>query len=963
MLFSPGLKVAARGLEWDVIEADPPPPDTGPSQSPAQQRLRLVCTSQDLAGLEWDILHPLESVTLLQTDPDPRNQGTLDAWRRYHTAWLLDQIPSPITPLGRLTAEPYQRVPLNRAMGMVRPRLLLADDVGLGKTIQAGLIAAELLIRRRAHRILIVSPPGPLLRQWDQEMRHRFGLRFTTLADAAALQSARRRLEFGGNPFDATALCLTSIDFVKSDHVLTELERTHWDLVIIDEAHHCAPLDSRRYLLAKVLAGLSDGLLLLTATPHDGHDPHFAALMTLLDPSLTDGAGRLIGTAYRRHVIRRLKSHIADPRTGLPLFPPRRVTPIRVQIASDRVRTFHKSLTDFVLPRLKAPRDTKHLTDALAFVSLLKRSLSTLAACVATLRVIAARHGAPETAAERRDRQAALRKWRRRVARYGVLAAAEEDGAALLEAEEMAASLPTADALAALIAAGEAALKDDPKLQTLQQEIRLIRLEEPDANILVYTEYAESQRAALSALQPIGTPILTISGADSEADRTHAAERFAEETTLILISTDALAEGLNLHQACHHLIHLDLPYNPNRLEQRNGRIDRYGQRHAPDIRYCYLADTFEERLLLKLIDKYESARARLDLMPNTLAVPEGTQGLKEPLFADTPDLFANLPRPVHSLDLIGEDTATPAFRDLLKEIDHAFKSFEDMAVRHGWLSGTPPDAPQDTQTTDIDLPAFVAAALPDNRVPAAWSGDLAGLPGYDGTTNTIRLTNDPDRLRDETGQPLLYPGRTHPLTRRVIAQARADRSGQVAAVTGPLSLLATYTAETTDHRFRTILGVLRHPNGRTEPVADILALSKTTPTTADWDQDFAPWTDLPALDDAAARIATEALAQHSSRQAEHTAREDAAVAAWLTRRANDLCGPAKPANDLFASTTVIEPASAEARLRACAADPDEPPGRRQEASAILATLDARKRTHPPQLRLRPLGLLLRSPAA
>ena len=709
-------------------------------------------------------------------------------------------------------------------------------------------------------------------------------------------------------------------------------------------------------------------MLFRSATPHDGHDPHFAALMTLLDPSLTDGAGRLIGTAYRRHVIRRLKSHIADPRTGLPLFPPRRVTPIRVQIESDRVRAFHKSLTGFVLPRLKAPKDTKHLTDALAFVSLLKRSLSTLAACVATLRVIAARHGAPETAAERRDRQAALRKWRRRVARYGVLAAAEEDGAASLEAEEMAASLPTADALAALIAAGEAALKDDPKLKALQQEIRLIRLEEPDANILVYTEYAESQRAALAALRTIGTPILTIGGADSEAGRTRAAERFSEETNLILISTDALAEGLNLHQACHHLIHLDLPYNPNRLEQRNGRIDRYGQRHAPDIRYCYLADTFEERLLLKLIDKYESARARLDLMPNTLAFPEGTQGLKEPLFAGTDDLFAGLPRPVHSLDLVGEDTASPAWRDLLKEIDHAFKSFEDMAVRHGWLSGTPPDvlpnAPRDVQTIHIDLPALIAAALPGNRVPAAWSADLAGLPGYDDTTHTIRLTNDPDRLRDETGKPLLYPGRTHPLTRRVLAQSRADRGGQVAAASGPLSLLATYIAETTDHRFRAILGVLQHPNGRSEPVADILALAKTAPATAGWDQDFVPWANLPALHDAAAKAAAEALARHTARQAEHAAREDAAVAAWLTRRANDLGGPARPAtSDLFAPVTMTEPKSAEARLRACAADPDEPPARRQEATAILATFDARKRLHPPQLRLRPLGLLLRSPAA
>jgi superfamily II DNA or RNA helicase len=131
--------------------------------------------------------------------------------------------------------------------------------VGLGKTIQAGLIAAELIVRRRAHRILVVCPPGPLLRQWEQEMRVRFGLRFTPIIDSASLREARRGLELGGNPFDATALCLTSMDFAKSDRVLAELKRVTWDLVIIDEVHHCVSgagpgEDSQRRLLTEVLA-------------------------------------------------------------------------------------------------------------------------------------------------------------------------------------------------------------------------------------------------------------------------------------------------------------------------------------------------------------------------------------------------------------------------------------------------------------------------------------------------------------------------------------------------------------------------------------------------------------------------------------------------------------------------------------------------------------------------------------
>ena len=279
------------------------------------------------------------------------------------------------------------------------------------------------------------------------------------------------------------------------------------------------------------------------------------------------------------------------------------------------MRDFHKALSALVAPRLQRSHDRKGLTDALAFVSLLKRSMSTIAACLATLRVVEDRYGTKQL----RERRRALSAYRRRMARFGVLGAAEEAEIADLEAEEMAASLEgTTAELHELIRLGEAAAANDPKLAALVLEVRLIRLRHPGANILVYTEYADSQRAAVEALTGIGGSVLTISGSDSEADRTAAAERCAEEDGIVLVSTDSLAEGLNLHQRCFHLIHLDLPYNPNRLEQRNGRIDRYGQRNDPEIRYLFLAGTFEERLLLRLIAKYEKARACLSFMPNTL---------------------------------------------------------------------------------------------------------------------------------------------------------------------------------------------------------------------------------------------------------------------------------------------------------------------------------------------------------
>ena len=430
--FAVGNRVSARGLAWDVIEVAP---------LGAQTLLRLRCSGGDLGGLEWGTLHPAEPVELLRADLRPEAPGPLAAWRLYHQACLLEPVLGPADMLatqpGRVRIEPYQLVPLMRALELPRPRLLLADGVGLGKTIEAGLIACELMARRRAHRVLVISPAGPLLTQWTQELRQRFGLRFAVVADAASLQEQRRRLELGGNPFDAIALCVTSLDFAKQERILEDLERSAWDLAIVDEAHHCIATgadreDTQRRRLAEVVARRSDGLLLLTATPHDGYDSHFASLIELLDPSLVDGHGGLVGNAYRRHVVRRLKSHIRDPATGAPLFRERRVVPVEVEldgIALAPVRRFHQALAALIVPRLRRAAQGREHADALAFVSLLKRSVSTIGACVNTLRVVAERYrqaGEREAEVVRRERARSLRAYRKRLLRFGVLDQGDE---------------------------------------------------------------------------------------------------------------------------------------------------------------------------------------------------------------------------------------------------------------------------------------------------------------------------------------------------------------------------------------------------------------------------------------------------------------------------------------------------------------------------------------------------------
>jgi hypothetical protein len=411
--------------------------------------------------------------------------------------------------------------------------------------------------------------------------------------------------------------------------------------------------DSRRRRLAELLARQADGLLLLTATPHDGYDAHFASLLELLDPSLLDGRGALRGEGYRRHVIRRLKQHVKDPVTGESLFKVREVRPRAVETSREthpKFAAFQEALLSLVAPRLRRALRTRKYGEVLAFVALLKRSVSTVAACLNTLRVVSERYedlvrsGAEQQEA-RRQRLRTLRDYRRRLERYGALSFEEEQDQAMLEAEDVAADLfasgadellarleseqrrvrregdrlrrvdATAAGLEALSELAEGALAEDPKLAAALAELRAIRAAEPTANVLVYTEYTDSQDALVGLLKSavkrgdLAGEVLTLSGADPEQVRTRVTERFGQEDGLILVSTDATAEGLNLQYRCHHLLHLELPYNPNRLEQRNGRIDRYGQRETPVVRYLYLAGTFEERLLLRLIAKYERQRA------------------------------------------------------------------------------------------------------------------------------------------------------------------------------------------------------------------------------------------------------------------------------------------------------------------------------------------------------------------
>ncbi|HEY7580393.1 MAG TPA: helicase-related protein, partial [Acetobacteraceae bacterium] len=841
---------------------------------------------------------------------------------------------------------------------------------------------------------------------------------------------------------DAIALCLTSLDFAKQERVLEELERSSWDLTIVDEAHHCIGAgassdrdDTQRRRLAEVVAARSDGLLLLTATPHDGYDPHFASLIELLDPSLEDGRGGLLGHAYRRHVVRRLKSHLRDPATGAPLFHERRVIPVKVDLSGTEmlpVRQFHAALAALIAPRLRRATPVRDAADALAFVSLLKRSVSTIRACIATLRVVADRYrAAGKTDAEPmgRERRQALRAYRRRLLRFGVLDHGDESELAELEADGMAADLRRSaatellratktsamvEALDALIALGEAATAHDPKLDAVTQEIRTIRADHPGANILVYTEFADSQAALRRALEHgIEGVVLSINGGDSEAERTRIAERCAEQDGIVLISTDSLAEGLNLQQRCWNLIHLDLPYNPNRLEQRNGRIDRYGQTRDPQIRYLYLAGTFEERLLLHLIRKYEQARAHLTFMPETLGVTADSDGLGAGLIAGFAErqagLFDDEPTAIRTIDREAESANAEAYKDLLREIDQAFVGFDRSAVRYGWLGdpaftdsvGVPSGRDQDR--VSVDLPDFVAEAIEAEtahraggrgllRVPADWQNGLDDLPGFDRTSGTFRFTRDRAKLRDRNGRSLGVLGRAHPLVRRAIScmhrvggETCDSRVGIARGAEGePPAVLFTFSIELRSairiELRRAIAVLLRESGDVSELEAPEHWLCYAEPVRAvtmtdAWNRLFAHWvpqrqSDVSSVAKAAMRRETARVTGELGKRAE---REASGLKDWLRRRADGICGAYEPAvGDLFGAVPLgpdwrFVSAPLE-RLAMYGADAGNALERRRQADTVVELFQRRcaelaAYTDLSEPVLHPTGMLMLAPAS
>ncbi len=517
-----------------------------------------------------------------------------------------------------IAIEDYQLDPVVRALQMPRVNLLIADDVGLGKTIEAGLVIQELLLRHRARRVLIVCPSA-LQIQWRDQMREKFGLEFR-IVDSELMRTLRRQRGIHVNPWGHFPRLITSIDYLKRDQPMRLFRETlpaggelpyprAYDLLIVDEAHNVAPagvgsyaLDSLRTAAIRLLAPHFEHKLFLTATPHNGYPESFSALLELLD-NQRFARGVAINPAVLQSVmVRRLKSELTVGWSGRPRFPKRELHVIEVAY-DDAERQAHRDLHTYTQLRRRHTGDAVERTATEFVLKLLKkRLLSSPAAFAATL----AKHRAALEEAARPARPARVRR-----PSAGILAAMLQ---ALEEhADDEAAAAATDDAVATTTAlfrpptaeegglldrltawAAGARLRPDRKTQTLIDWVAaLVRPQGrwSDERVIIFTEYRDTQKwlhelFAAAGLAGAGRLLLLYGGMrDDEREQVKAAFQASpqESAVRVLVGTDAASEGIDLQRFCHRLVNWEIPWSPNTLEQRAGRIDRHGQRHNPLI--------------------------------------------------------------------------------------------------------------------------------------------------------------------------------------------------------------------------------------------------------------------------------------------------------------------------------------------------------------------------------------------
>ncbi len=610
----PGQFVEVRRRQWVVTDVSSGA--LSPASNGDQHLVGLSSLDEDSMGEEIQVVWQMEAgaqvlekaglPSITGWDSDDRLEAFLDAVR-WGAVTNADRsfLQSPFR--SGITIEDYQLDPLVRAVEMARVNLLIADDVGLGKTIEAGLVIQELLVRHRARTVFVVCPAS-LQVKWQTEMQEKFGLEFR-IVDTEYIKRLRRERGIHVNPWTSYPRLVTSMDWMKSGEgfrLLKDVLPPHiiyprkFDILVVDEAHNVAPasasmyaLESQRTRLIRSLAPHFTHRLFLSATPHNGYQESFTSLLELLDDQRFARTVMPDEKQLHRVMVRRLKSDIVDA-NGKPVFPVRKLEGLEIDYPEEE-RQIHALLGEYTVDRSKSVKGTRfeYGTD---FVHMLlkKRLFSSPMAFALTL---AKHRDTLERGKPKGDRDA----MDDRILRKAILKTEEEysDDSLVEEAQHEAVevvgelapplSREQRDMLDRLTAWSEKARnRVDSKANAILEWLESHLKTDGRWNgkrVILFTEY----RATHSWLHQIltangygGDRLMYLHGSMLPDERESGKAAFQAHPDVspvrILLATDAASEGIDLQNHCNYLIHVEIPWNPNVMEQRNGRIDRHGQK-------------------------------------------------------------------------------------------------------------------------------------------------------------------------------------------------------------------------------------------------------------------------------------------------------------------------------------------------------------------------------------------------
>lgn len=547
----------------------------------------------------------------------------------------------------------FQLEPLVRALNMTRTSLLIADDVGLGKTIEAGLIVQEFLLRKKIQRILIVCPAS-LKVQWKREMKEKFAIDFEIM-DTKRMAQIRREYGVNVNPWITHPRLITSLDFIKREENLSRFKaaasqtdetqtQTHhmnairWDFMILDEAHNAMPQptaeyykDSERSKAVRQLSRLFKHKVFLTATPHNGKTESFIAMMDMLDPEhFNRGQKRLDSVSQKRLetiMIRRMKSDIGNSIYTDGVFPAREVQALEIDDTPEErelYTLFNTYMRQIIQQTKEDNQNLQHVE--FTFEILKKRLLSSYYAFN-----ISINRFFNKIDVDNRDNNRLISYTMKKLGEdYDNDIQKQEDEAQLIDFTSATLNREEKQGVSAqlLELSDKLAAQNNAKLMAIQGFIDQRLKTDGDWNgekLIIFTEYKDTLDHLQEKLSKkyAQKRILTLYGGMNDKERERVKTEFEQSPDIsegrILIATDAASEGINLQTHCRYMIHNEIPWNPIRLEQRNGRIHRIGQNRDVLITHFVQKNNEDSHILQTMVNKVNTIRYDINTSQQVLA--------------------------------------------------------------------------------------------------------------------------------------------------------------------------------------------------------------------------------------------------------------------------------------------------------------------------------------------------------